>query len=95
MNTKTEIPIIRLVTYRLLVPATIAMALACNPAGTRPFYEPFLRAAADTLGVEPDVVLEAALAEIEARGMIVRKFNAAEGYLETKWFDLRDSTSHT
>lgn len=37
----------------------------------------------------------AALAEVEARGMTVRKYNAEEGYLETAWFDLRDSTSHS
>lgn len=26
--------------------------------------------------------------------MVIQKFSAEEGYLETKWFDLRDSTSH-
>lgn len=77
-----------------MVFGTILTVLACNPAGTRPFYEPFLRAAADTLNVEPETVLEAALAEVQARRMRVRKYNAEEGYLETEWFDLRDSTSH-
>ena len=91
-------PIIRLATPGFptswIALATITTALACNPAGTRPFYEPFLRAAADTVNFEPEAVMEAALTEIEARGMTVRRYNAEEGYLETAWFDLRDSTSH-
>ena len=91
---KQETPTIKATTLRLIGPIMVATALACNPAGTRPFYGPFLRAAADTLAVEPDIVLEAAFSEVEARGMAIRKFNAEEGYLETKWFDLRDSTSH-
>src|SRR3990170_2995148 len=64
------------------------LALSCTSITTRPNIQPFPMASVDTLVGDPAGVLGAAREAVGALGMQVGVASAAEGYLETRWFDV-------
>lgn len=65
----------------------IGGTLACTAAGTRPHFGPQPGAVVDTLSAGPGTVIRTLATQLTAEGLTVRSISAAEGYLETAWFD--------
>jgi len=70
-------------------------AIGCTAITVRPTYRPFPLAAFDTVTAKPPDVVSAAGEEVKLLGLSVRVMTPAEGYLETRWFDLRNKTSRS
>ncbi|MBI4499875.1 MAG: hypothetical protein HY700_01820 [Gemmatimonadetes bacterium] len=70
------------------------LALSCTSITTRPNIRPFPLASVDTVVGDPAAVLEAARDAVTALGIQMRAASPAEGYLETRWFDLVTHRSH-
>lgn len=73
----------------------IVGAQACTAITLRPTYRPLPLASFDTVTAKPPDVVTAAAAEIGRLGLTVRVGAPAEGYLETRWFDLRSRMSRS
>ena len=71
------------------------LLLACTAITVRPTYRPFPLAGMDTLTAMPPEIISAAGEEVKRLGLEVRVVTAPEGYLETRWFDLRAKTSRS
>ncbi|HEX9580079.1 MAG TPA: hypothetical protein VF970_03160 [Gemmatimonadales bacterium] len=61
---------------------------ACTAATVRPSMRPLPGAVVDTVQGQPDSIVDRLAAAIEAQGLPVRRRSAAEGYVETQWYDL-------
>ena len=72
-----------------------AVFLSCTSIVTRPNIRPFPQAAFDTVVADPAALADSARVAVASLGMNVRAFSAAEGYLETRWFDLETKRSHS
>jgi hypothetical protein len=72
---------------RVQLAAVFAALAACTAVGTRPHLGPKPGAVVDTLGAGPGAVTTALASALRARGLKVHVMSAAEGYLETAWFD--------
>ena len=66
---------------------TIALIAACA-GGVRPGYAPLPEAVGDTVSAQMAAVVEALTAAVAAEGLRVQWQSAAEGYVESQWFDL-------
>ncbi len=64
------------------------VALACTAITVRPTYRPFPLAVFDTLTAKPDEIIAGAVDGIAALGLVVRVATPAEGYVETRWYDV-------
>lgn len=71
-----------------LIVAVAGVGLGCTAITFRPTYRPFPLAAFDTVTAKPPDIITAAAAEATLLGLEVRVSTPAEGYLETRWFDL-------
>ena len=72
-----------------LTPFFLLVLPACTAITVRPTYRPFPLAAFDTVTAKPEEVIAAASDQIDSLGLGIRVVTQAEGYLETKWFDLK------
>jgi hypothetical protein len=61
--------------------------------GVRPYYGPVPGSIGAVLSATPDVVTRAAAEEVRRAGLAIQTVSAAEGYVETQWFDIRARTS--
>lgn len=75
------------------LPFLIVGVQACTAITLRPTYRPLPLASFDTLTAKPPDVVTVAAEEIARLGLTVRVGAPAEGYLETRWFDLRSRVS--
>jgi hypothetical protein len=66
----------------------LAFTGGCTAVTVRPGIRPFPGAAVDTVAGEPDSIVTRLATAIEALGVRLRRRSAAEGYLETVWYDL-------
>jgi len=64
------------------------LLLSCTAITVRPTYRPFPLAAFDTVTAKPPEVIAGAADDLARLGLTIRTVTAAEGYLETRWFDL-------
>ncbi|MSR07236.1 MAG: hypothetical protein EXR93_09255 [Gemmatimonadetes bacterium] len=71
----------------------LLVSQACTAITVRPTYRPFPLAAFDTVTAKPPSVITGASADLVRLGLTVRTITAAEGYLETRWFDLGEKRS--
>jgi hypothetical protein len=72
----------------LVVVGAAALVIACGAAGVRPRFEPFPLAVVDTLPLEAAVLIGALTDAVRAESLAVQRMSTAEGYLETRWFDV-------
>jgi hypothetical protein len=68
--------------------------LCCTSITTRPNIRPFPLATFDTVVANPAAVIEAAQKGVTDLGLQISAVSVAEGYLETRWFDVRTRRSH-
>ncbi|KPJ92884.1 MAG: hypothetical protein AMS18_06455 [Gemmatimonas sp. SG8_17] len=74
---------------RATVAFGVAMVVAsCGAGGIRPRFEPFPQAMADTIRGSADSITLRIGELLAAEGIEVRHLRPAEGYAETKWFDV-------
>lgn len=71
-----------------LVMAVASGLFGCGASGMRPRYAPLPRAEVDSLAVKPDSLIDDLRAAVLQEGLSIARMSAAEGYLETRWFDL-------
>ncbi len=64
------------------------LVLACGANNVRPRSGPAMDAVLDTIAAKPTDVIDSLAALVAIHGFELARFSAAEGYLETKWFDL-------
>jgi len=72
---------------RALAAAALVAAVACTAVTTRPRFGPKLGALVDTLTANPGEVIKTLATTLAERGFTMHKVSAAEGYVETAWFD--------
>ena len=75
-----------------VLPAAVALSAAAgcfNFGGVRPLYGPVPGSIAVELNAAPDAVIAAAAVDVAAAGLRVARVAANEGYLETRWYDVR------
>ena len=65
------------------------VVIACGATNTRPFYGPLAGARADTVPADAEPLVDALAHAVADHGVRVRAVSAAEGFLETGWFDTR------
>ena len=63
-------------------------AAACKATAVRPYITPFPDAPTDTLQVDPDDLVNELVGLVTAEGLSIRMVSAAEGDLETGWYDV-------
>ena len=76
------------------IAGVIVLAAACA-GGIRPSYSPMPEALSDTVTAAPGAVVEAIVTQLAAEGMRIEWQSAAEGYVQTQWFDLVSRQSGT
>ncbi len=83
-------PVMAFTRIRIVSPVvTVAMmAAACGAGGIRPRFDPFPQAQLDTVAAPADVATSMIGELLTAEGVEVRYVRPAEGYVETKWFDI-------
>jgi hypothetical protein len=64
---------------------------ACTPATTRPSFAPYPEALHAIINVRPAQVTEEAKTWLAAQGATVEHASPIDGFLETGWYDARDS----
>lgn len=69
----------------MLLAGFATLVAACAAVNTRPYLRPLPDAIADTLPVDPGLVIAVAESVVTAEGLRVRTAAADEGYLETEW----------
>lgn len=74
----------------VLLTGLATVVAACAAVNTRPYLTPLPDAIADTLPVDPGLVIAVAESVVTAAGLRIRTVAANEGYLETAWH--RDSS---
>lgn len=73
----------------------LLLFIACTAITVRPTYRPFPLATFDTVTAKPPDIVTGAAEEVVRLGFAVRALTPAEGYLETRWFDLRTRRSRS
>ena len=68
--------------------AWLLAAAACTAVTVRPNLRPLPGAVVDTLPGGPDSLVDRLATAVAALGLHVRRHSAAEGYIETDWYDL-------
>jgi hypothetical protein len=84
------------VTFRaaLLATASAATLLGCaGLGGVRPRYGPVPGSVSLELSAAPDVVTLAAAEELRQAGLTPQGMSAAEGYVESQWYDVTTHAS--
>ena len=71
----------------------VALALACNPATTRPAFVPLPEAPVEILQARPQRILTEVRDWLTAQGLKIQRSNDADTYLETAWYDTRNHRS--
>lgn len=69
------------------------MAACASFGGVRPIYGPVPGSLSLQLDGLPDSVIRAAAHEVRSAGLAVLRASAAEGYLETEWYDVAGNRS--
>jgi len=69
----------------VLLTGFATVVAACAAVNTRPYLTPLPGAIADTLPVDPGLVIAFAESVVTAEGLRIRTAAADEGYLETEW----------
>lgn len=64
------------------------IGVACGAAGVRPHFLPFPTAIADTVSIHPEEAIQLAGELLVSEGLELEASSPAEGYLETKWFNM-------
>jgi len=71
----------------------VALCAACNPATTRPSFAPYPEALHAVINARPAQVTEEAKAWLAAQGATVQHASPLDGFLETGWYDAKDSSA--
>ncbi len=66
----------------------IAAVAACGGANVRPTFGPLPDAAVDTVRAAPATLIGRLEGLVTAQGLRIARASAAEGYLETGWYDV-------
>jgi hypothetical protein len=73
--------------------ALVLLLGACTPATTRPSFAPYPEALHTIVNAAPAQVTVEAKAWLTAQGLVVQRSNERDGFLETAWYDAKDSTA--
>ena len=73
--------------------AFVAILAACNPATTRPDFQPFPETARVVVMARRERVIPFLATLVAAESLRVRRASPVDGYLETDWYDTRDHRS--
>ena len=71
------------------------VAQGCTAITVRPTYRPFPLATFDTVTAKPPDIVAGTAEDVARLGFAVRVVTPAEGYLETRWFDIRTRQSRS
>lgn len=71
----------------------LVLPIACTPATTRPAFAPYPEALHAVINARPAQVTEEAKAWLAAQGATVEHASPIDGFLETGWYDAKDSTA--
>jgi hypothetical protein len=78
----------------LLATASAAVLLACaGLGGVRPRYGPVPGSIAVEMRGAPDVITLGAAEELRSAGLLPQRVSAAEGYVESRWYDVSTHAS--
>ena len=69
--------------------AFVAILAACNPATTRPDFQPFPETARVVVMARRERVIPFLATLVAAESLRVRRASPVDGYLETDWYDTR------
>jgi hypothetical protein len=70
-----------------------ALGAACGAGAIRPRFKPFPEAVADTVEISADSAVSQIGELLVIEGIEIRHLRPAEGYVDTKWFDVATSRS--
>ena len=71
----------------------VILCAACNPASTRPAFAPYPEAVHAVINAPPAKVTEEAKSWLVEQGPTVAHTNWRDGFLETSWYDAKDSSA--
>ncbi len=71
-----------------LLAASVLLVTGCGANNVRPRSVPLADAVRDTLVAGPESIVDLLRDAVTARGFTVGTVRAAEGFLETRWYDL-------
>ena len=74
--------------WRRWVIVATGLGVACGANNVRPKTPPRADAVLDTISADPALIIDSLAVLASQRGLEIARLSAAEGYLETKWFDL-------
>jgi len=75
------------------VALSLAFLAACTPVTTRPSFAPYPEALHAVINVPPAQVTQEAGAWLTAQGTAVALASPVDGFLETRWQEVTDSTA--
>jgi len=73
--------------------ATLGLAACAGLGGVRPYYGPVPGSVSLEFPAPPDAVTRAAAEEVQHAGLELQWMSAAEGYVETQWFNVTTRAS--
>lgn len=76
-----------------LLATTVGLAACAGLGGVRPYYGPVPGSVSIEFAAPPDVVTRAASEEVQHAGLALQWMSAAEGYVETEWFNVTTRVS--
>ncbi len=78
---------------RPAVRLTAVLLVACTPATTRPPFPPYPEALHAVINAPPARVTDEAKTWLAAQGAAVQHASSLDGFLETAWYDVKDSAA--